>query len=114
MLQHKIGALPVLQGGHVVGIVTESDIFRTMTRVMGVLEPSARVQLELTDLTRQLAEVVRITADLGVEIVSLVTEPGNSIDKRIVVLRVGTIAPGQLIREIERAGIRVMEPVSTR
>jgi acetoin utilization protein AcuB len=28
MLQHKISALPVLDGGKLVGIITESDIFR--------------------------------------------------------------------------------------
>lgn len=33
MLRHKIAGLPVLEGGQVVGIVTESDIFRMVTRV---------------------------------------------------------------------------------
>ena len=28
MLDHKIGALPVLDGGHLIGIVTETDIVR--------------------------------------------------------------------------------------
>jgi CBS domain-containing protein len=28
MLDHKIGALPVVEGGRVVGILTETDILR--------------------------------------------------------------------------------------
>jgi acetoin utilization protein AcuB len=28
MLKHKIGGLPVLQDGHLAGIITESDLFR--------------------------------------------------------------------------------------
>jgi acetoin utilization protein AcuB len=32
MLEHKIGALPVLDGGHLVGIITETDIVRAFVR----------------------------------------------------------------------------------
>lgn len=34
MLQHKIGALPVLRDGQLVGIITESDIFRAFMRLL--------------------------------------------------------------------------------
>ena len=30
MLQHKIGGLPVVEGGKLVGIITDSDIFRLL------------------------------------------------------------------------------------
>lgn len=32
MLQHKVSGLPVLDGSHVAGIITESDIFRMLVR----------------------------------------------------------------------------------
>jgi CBS domain-containing protein len=32
MLEHKIGALPVLDGEHLVGIVTETDVLRAFAR----------------------------------------------------------------------------------
>jgi len=32
MLEHKIGALPVLDDGHLTGIVTETDILRAFVR----------------------------------------------------------------------------------
>ncbi len=32
MLEHKIGGLPVVEGGKVVGILTESDIFRLVVQ----------------------------------------------------------------------------------
>ncbi len=32
MLQHKIGGLPVTEGGKLVGIITESDIFRVLAQ----------------------------------------------------------------------------------
>ena len=32
MLEHKVGALPVLDGGHLIGILTETDILRAFAR----------------------------------------------------------------------------------
>jgi acetoin utilization protein AcuB len=112
MLEYKIGALPVVRDGVLVGIVTETDLLRTLTRLMGVLEPSSRLQLELDDPTRQLAEVTQIAQAHQIPIVSLVTEPATPGCRRVVVLRVGTIDPTTLIRALERAGVRVIEPVS--
>jgi acetoin utilization protein AcuB len=33
MLERKISALPVIEGSHLVGIVTESDIFRAFVKL---------------------------------------------------------------------------------
>jgi acetoin utilization protein AcuB len=93
-----------------VGIVTESDLFRMLTQVMGVLEPSTRLQLELDDPTRQLVEVTRIAFEHETPIVSLVTEPCPAGPGRLVVLRVRTIAPEPLVRDLEAAGVRVVGP----
>ncbi|MCC6177628.1 MAG: CBS domain-containing protein [Chloroflexi bacterium] len=111
LLEHKIGALPVLKDGHLVGIVTESDLFRMLTRVMGVLEPSTRLQLVLDDPSRQLADVTRIAHEHRVRIVSLVTVPGPDDTRQTVVLRAQTIAPEPLIRDLERTGVHVVGPV---
>ncbi|MSP11531.1 MAG: CBS domain-containing protein [Chloroflexi bacterium] len=35
MLKHKIGGLPVIAHGKVVGIITESDIFRVLVKALG-------------------------------------------------------------------------------
>jgi acetoin utilization protein AcuB len=111
MLEHKIGALPVVRGGVLVGIVTESDLLQVLTRLMGVLEPSSRLQLELDEPTRQLADVTRIAQDHQIPIVSLVTEPPTPGARRVVVLRAGTIDPKPLIGDLELAGVRVVGPV---
>jgi CBS domain-containing protein len=39
MLEHKIGGLPVIEGGRVVGMITESDLFRLLlANATGVAE----------------------------------------------------------------------------
>lgn len=38
MLQHKVGGLPVVEGGRLVGIITDSDIFRLLVEQLPELE----------------------------------------------------------------------------
>ena len=40
MLEHKIGALPVCDGGHLIGILTETDLLRAFARAP---EPAGRI-----------------------------------------------------------------------
>jgi acetoin utilization protein AcuB len=40
MLEHKIGALPVLDGEHLIGIITETDVLRAFARTP---EPAGRI-----------------------------------------------------------------------
>jgi CBS domain-containing protein len=49
MLERKISGLPVVQEGMVVGIITESDIFRALCDLMGVREKGARVVMTVGD-----------------------------------------------------------------
>src|SRR5689334_10319222 len=39
MIEHKIGCLPVMHEGKLIGIITETDIFRTFVEVLGGGEP---------------------------------------------------------------------------
>ncbi|MCU0493107.1 MAG: CBS domain-containing protein [Chloroflexaceae bacterium] len=39
MLQHKIGALPVVANGRVIGIITESDLFRLLVADLSDVQP---------------------------------------------------------------------------
>lgn len=41
MLRHRIGGIPVVDGGKVAGIITESDIFRAFAQVMAQLPATA-------------------------------------------------------------------------
>jgi len=47
MLEHKIGALPVIDREQLVGIVTETDLLRLLVRMLQLMEPRDRVELEL-------------------------------------------------------------------
>jgi acetoin utilization protein AcuB len=71
MLREKVSGLPVLDGEQVVGMITESDLFRAMCNVMGLGEPGARVVLSVPDGDDLIAALER--RSVGMDVRSLVT-----------------------------------------
>jgi CBS domain-containing protein len=68
MLEHRIGGLPVVRDGAIVGILTESDIFRALVETIASSVPTVRVTFVLSegeDVASFLAGLGR-RPDLGV------------------------------------------------
>jgi acetoin utilization protein AcuB len=65
MLEHKIGCLPVMRDNSLVGIITESDIFRTMMELFSARQKGLRITLEVPDREGELAKVAQAIADQG-------------------------------------------------
>ena len=65
MLDHKIGCLPVLRDDSLVGIITESDIFRTLMELLASREKGLRITLEGPNKAGELAKITKAVADEG-------------------------------------------------
>ena len=66
MVAHKIGCLPVVEAGRLVGIITETDIFEQLAAALGGGSDSLRLTVQVADAPGQLAEVAgRIAAVQG-------------------------------------------------
>ncbi len=86
---HKIGALPVVEKDRLIGLITSSDILETFIEVLGINEPSIRVEVELENRTGALADTAKILKDMGLYLVSVVTLPQEEGKKtRVTVFRV--------------------------
>lgn len=105
MRRHKIGGLPVVDQGGVVGIITESDLFDAFIDLMGLHRGGARLTIELEDRVGALDEVVRTIRDCNIQIHSLAAYPVNGIGQ--VVVRVDTPYPLHLVQTLSEHGIKV-------
>lgn len=76
MIDKEIGCLPVMRGKELVGIITETDIFRAFVEVLGSNEPGLRLNLMAADRKGILAEISHAIADADGSIVSLTTFRG--------------------------------------
>lgn len=65
MLDRRISGLPVLLDGRIEGIITESDIFRAFTRIMGLAERGARLVMTIPGSTDLLEGIRRRLGSLA-------------------------------------------------
>ncbi|MDR7868774.1 MAG: CBS and ACT domain-containing protein [Sporomusaceae bacterium] len=74
MYTHKIGGLVVLNSvGSVAGIITETDIFKSLVDVMGLKEGRTRLTFEFDDKVGVLADIAAVFKELGINILSMAT-----------------------------------------
>lgn len=104
MIEHKIGCLPVTESDRLVGIITETDILGVLVDVMGIREPSTRIELTLPDRSGALADVTRIIKTHGVNISSIVTMPHWEPGKRLAIIRLKTMNPQPILMDLAAEG----------
>jgi acetoin utilization protein AcuB len=114
LIDNKIGALPVVDDGTdaLVGIVSQTDLFGALARLLGGDGPNTRLELRLDDLPHQLAVIANLARERQVTIISVVTLPVDTdrAPVRNVVLRVGTIMARPFVARLRQAGIQVDLP----
>jgi acetoin utilization protein AcuB len=67
LLRHRIGCLPVIENGELVGVITESDIFRVFARQSSEAS-STRLTLQGQSTDEVLQDPIRLALACGVEI----------------------------------------------
>ena len=111
MCNERVGALPVVSSvGAVVGIITETDIFRTFVDVMGLQDGKTRLTVEVDDKVGVVNEISGIFMENGLSIDSLVT--CKQPDGRYEIVIRGDIPSVEDIRaKIEAKGYKVIHDV---
>jgi acetoin utilization protein AcuB len=88
MADNKIGGLPVLRDGHVVGIITETDLFKIFLEFMGAREKGVRVTALIDEKPGQLARITNAIADLGGNFIAFGQFTGEDPSNRLVTFKV--------------------------
>ena len=88
MADHKIGGLPVLRGEELVGIITETDLFKIFLELLGAREPGVRITALLRNTPGELTKLTAAIADIKGNIVAMGQFLGESSENRSVTLKV--------------------------
>ncbi len=78
MADEKIGALPVMDGERLVGIITETNLFRIFLELLGARSEGVRVSFMVKDIPGKFAELAAAVRDIGGNIVAFVTTAGDA------------------------------------
>ncbi|HWQ83029.1 MAG TPA: CBS domain-containing protein [Anaerolineales bacterium] len=88
MTDQRIGALPVVRGDRVVGIITETDLFKVFTEIMGAREPGTRITVMAANVPGTLVNISKEIYAAGGDIVAMATFIGESSAERELTFKI--------------------------
>jgi acetoin utilization protein AcuB len=98
MADNKIGGLPVLRDDNVVGIITETDLFKIFLEMLGARERGIRLAALVPNTPEGLVQLTKAIFDIGGNILALGTFLGESCDNREVTMKVAGVS-AQVLEE---------------
>jgi len=109
MAQNKVGALPVVRGGKLVGIITETDIFKVLLDMLAARSGGVRITLEVPDRPGILSSLSAAIAEKNGDIIALGTFSAPDPSQAIVTLKVKGINESDMRAIAEAQGYRILD-----
>ena len=111
LYEHRIGCLPVMEDGKLVGILTETDVLRSFVELFGQGERSSRIEIRMQNRPGELARVVRLIGiDFKVNITGMVVPPLSGTDDSVAIVHIQTLQPEPIIEQLQKLGYSAGSP----
>ena len=104
---HKIGGLPVVTEGKLVGIITATDILRTFIDMMGILTSTSRIDVNIGHQPGEFKKVLQIINDAGGDIVN-VGMTDQEARNRVYYFRLAACKTETIKKALEKKGYEVL------
>lgn len=110
--KNKIGALPVVKGKKVVGIISIMDILGLFVDMMGIIHSSSRIDVVMNKNPKNFDTVSNIFHDHNINVISVGMAPYRKDEKKqIYYFRLDLCQTSALVKEIEQAGFKVLAAI---
>ncbi len=109
MADNDIGGLPVMRDDTLVGMITESDLFKTFLELLGARMPGLRVTVKMREGKGVLARLTHEVSERGGDIVSLGTFWSESLSDRGIVFKVQDIDRQAVEALIQNLGGEILD-----
>lgn len=100
MADNKIGGLPVMRDGGVVGIITETDLFKMFLELMGAREMGIRVTVLVKEHVGELAKLTKAVSEAGGDFIAFGMFTGKDTTNKAVTFKVTGISVDELKKVI--------------
>jgi acetoin utilization protein AcuB len=106
--EKKIGSFPVMDKEKLVGITTESDIVRVLSRILGLREEGSKITIEgIGGKLGDLKKIISIIDQHKTIILSMMSLPRPEKNDWMIMLRVKTKKSGPIVTDLKKAGLKV-------
>ncbi|MCC7353174.1 MAG: CBS domain-containing protein [Anaerolineae bacterium] len=109
MADNKIGGLPVMRGDQLVGIITETTLFKIFLELMGARQRGVRLTLQVPNVKGELAKITAAITSLGGNILALGTFHGDEPSTSILTIKVDGVEQGRLVGAMKEMGAEIMD-----
>jgi acetoin utilization protein AcuB len=113
MADNKIGGLPVMKDGNLVGIITETDIFKVFLELLGAREKGLRLTVRIPERMGEMARITTAIAQLGGNILAMGTFLGDDPTTGIVTVKVVDVPADQLEAAMQELGLEILDSRET-
>ncbi len=108
MQTRRIGAVPVVDKGQLVGILTNNDMFRILMKMLGMDSPGKRITLEMErGQGEKLVDIVRAVKDRGKFIKSFLSMESPHPGRQTVILNLDDSEMGEVVDALAGLGFDV-------
>ena len=87
MSDHKISCLPVMRNNDLVGIITETDLFKVFLELLGANRKGVRLTIEVPNAPGVLAKLARTIFEAGGNIVAMGAVAGETLSTTLVMIK---------------------------
>ena len=108
---NRIGCLPIVSNGKLVGIITETDLLYKYIELTGVHQPGSQIEVRVPNIPGILFEVSRVFNEHKLNVLSVLVYPDKENENnKILVIRVKTMNPLNVIDGLRNNGFEVLWP----
>lgn len=83
MLDHKIGGLPVVEDGKLIGIISELDVFKALVNITGVREESFQIGFAIANRHGAMKPIFDLVRKRGARILSVLSNNNDEGERHI-------------------------------
>lgn len=109
LADNKIGGMPVMRGDKVVGIITETDLFKMFLELMGARKKGVRATVIIDDQPGKLAALSKAVADVGGNFIAFGTFAGEDPTSQLITFKVDGISEDQVRQIAEKQGRKLID-----
>ena len=109
MVDHKVSALPVMEGGRLVGIITQTDLFRIGVDALGARQHGVRVTLLIPEMRGMVADLATAIANAGGVFITIVTMSTPDPNTELIAMKIRDLTQRQVEDILSDLSVDVMD-----